>query len=74
MTGVMSAANEQAVEMFLQEKIGYLDIVKVVSATCDKHRADLVLAPSLDDIVQTDLWAREYVKEIAGKNSPVIST
>ena len=74
MTGVMSAANEQAVEMFLQEKIGYLDIVKVVSATCDKHRADLVLTPSLDDIVQTDLWAREHVKEIAGQSSPVIST
>jgi 1-deoxy-D-xylulose-5-phosphate reductoisomerase len=37
----------QAVEMFLDEKIGYLDIVKVVEETCETHKADLMLQPSL---------------------------
>lgn len=38
MTGVMSAANEQAVEMFLDERIGYLEIMQVVEECCDAHR------------------------------------
>lgn len=33
--------------MFLDEKIGYLDIVKVVEETCETHKADLMLQPSL---------------------------
>ena len=37
----------QAVEMFLDEKIGYLDIVKVVEDTCETHKADLMQQPSL---------------------------
>ncbi len=28
----------QAVEMFLQEKIGYLDIMRVVEECCEAHR------------------------------------
>lgn len=60
MTGVLSAANEKAVEMFIDEKIGYLDIFKVVERTCDKHRAELVVSPSLEEIVHYDLWAREF--------------
>ncbi|KAK8685233.1 hypothetical protein V6N13_041238 [Hibiscus sabdariffa] len=33
MTGVLSAANEKAVELFIDEKISYLDIFKVVELT-----------------------------------------
>ncbi|KAH6798520.1 1-deoxy-D-xylulose 5-phosphate reductoisomerase [Perilla frutescens var. frutescens] len=60
MTGVLSAANEKAVEMFINEQISYLDIFKVVELTCDKHRAELVTSPSLEEIVHYDLWARDY--------------
>ncbi|CAI5473904.1 unnamed protein product [Closterium sp. Yama58-4] len=63
MTGVLSAANEQAVEMFLDDKIHYLDICRVIEGTCDRHRNDLVLAPSLEDIVHFDQWARVYAAE-----------
>jgi len=38
MTAVMSAANEKAVEIFLAERIGYLDIVPLVSACCEAHQ------------------------------------
>ncbi|XP_057517697.1 1-deoxy-D-xylulose 5-phosphate reductoisomerase, chloroplastic [Amaranthus tricolor] len=60
MTGVLSAANEKAVEMFIDEKISYLDIFKVVELTCDKHRNEMVKYPSLEEIVHYDLWARDY--------------
>lgn len=63
MTGVMSAANEQAVELFLEEKIGYLDIMKVVEQCCDAHRNDFVQAPSLEEIVEYDQWARRWVAD-----------
>lgn len=63
MTGVLSAANEQAVEMFIDEKIGYLDIMKAVEEACEAHRKDFVEAPSLEEIVEYDQWARRFVKE-----------
>lgn len=37
----MSAANEKAVEVFLAGKIGYLDIVPLVEATCEAHVPEL---------------------------------
>uniref|UniRef100_A0A1J3HJ23 1-deoxy-D-xylulose-5-phosphate reductoisomerase n=1 Tax=Noccaea caerulescens TaxID=107243 RepID=A0A1J3HJ23_NOCCA len=73
MTGVLSAANEKAVQMFIDEKISYLDIFKVVELTCDKHRNELVTSPSLEEIVHYDLWAREYAAnlQLSSGASPV---
>jgi len=65
MTGVLSAANEKAVELFLDEKVGYLDVMRLVEKTCDRHKQELVQAPNLDDIVHYDNWAREFVEESA---------
>ncbi|GAB2221196.1 hypothetical protein Droror1_Dr00012366 [Drosera rotundifolia] len=64
MTGVLSAANEKAVELFINEQISYLDIFRVVELTCDKHRNELVVSPSLEEIVHYDLWARDYAANI----------
>ncbi|OEL25278.1 1-deoxy-D-xylulose 5-phosphate reductoisomerase, chloroplastic [Dichanthelium oligosanthes] len=64
MTGVLSAANEKAVELFIDEKISYLDIFKVVELTCDAHRNELVTSPSLEDIIHYDLWARRYAASL----------
>lgn len=60
MTGVLSAANEKAVELFIDEKISYLDIFKVVELTCNAHMNELVRSPSLDEIIHYDLWARKF--------------
>ena len=65
MTGVLSAANEKAVELFLAERISYLDIVNVVEKTCEKHADELLLSPSLEDIVHYDAWARTYAETAA---------
>ena len=65
MTAVMSAANEKAVEVFLREEIEYLDIVPLVSACCEAHKADLTARPTIDDIVSFDQWARDWTHEHA---------
>nr|APW35790.1 1-deoxy-D-xylulose 5-phosphate reductoisomerase [Dioscorea zingiberensis] len=64
MTGVLSAANEKAVEMFIDEKISYLDIFKVVEVTCDAHMKDLVVSPSLEEIINYDSWARDFAANL----------
>ncbi|KAF7812337.1 1-deoxy-D-xylulose 5-phosphate reductoisomerase, chloroplastic [Senna tora] len=73
MTGVLSAANEKAVEMFIDEKISYLDIFKVVELTCEQHQNELVTSPSLEEIIHYDLWARKYAAslQISSKKAPI---
>ncbi|MEA5466703.1 1-deoxy-D-xylulose-5-phosphate reductoisomerase [Leptothoe sp. PORK10 BA2] len=61
MTAVLNAANEQAVALFLDEKIHYLDIPKVIEKVCDRNRDHLTATPSLQDILDADQWARDEV-------------
>jgi 1-deoxy-D-xylulose-5-phosphate reductoisomerase len=63
MTGVLSAANEQSVQMFIDKKIGYLDIMRLNEAACDAHENELVAEPTLEEIVHFDGWARRFVAE-----------
>ena len=65
MPAVMNAANEQAVALFLNEQIHFLDIPELIDGVCDRHRVDLMAAPSLDDVLAVDLWARQAVREAA---------
>jgi 1-deoxy-D-xylulose-5-phosphate reductoisomerase len=76
MPAVLNAANEQAVALFLDEKIGYLDIARCIEYVCDRHSSDKCSNPSLDDIVAADQWARQEVltaSKLIGKGSGVIS-
>jgi 1-deoxy-D-xylulose-5-phosphate reductoisomerase len=61
MPAVLNAANEQAVELFLNEKISFVQIPQLIEMTCDRH--DCITQPSLDDIVAVDAWARQTVVE-----------
>jgi len=60
---VMNAANEEAVAQFLEEKIHFLDIPTVIEAACERHKADLIAHPQLDDVLAVDQWARQAVRE-----------
>ncbi|GHP06893.1 hypothetical protein PPROV_000563700 [Pycnococcus provasolii] len=71
MTGVFSAANEQAVAMFLDKQIGYFDIFAVIEKACEKHKQEIVLDPSLDDIVHFDQWARDYVSSVVSPDMAI---
>jgi 1-deoxy-D-xylulose-5-phosphate reductoisomerase len=60
---ILSAANEVAVEAFLQRKIGFLDIVRIAS-----HVLHLMGAPSadtLDDVIALDTAARRTATGLA---------
>lgn len=67
MPAVLNAANEQAVALFLDEKISFLDIPKVIEMVCARHEQDNCQNPSLDDILAADLWARQAVIEASAK-------
>ena len=55
-----NGANEEAVKLFLQDKIGFLDIGRLVEAVVDSDRfgGDYTLA----DVYACDRMAREYVR------------
>ncbi|NQT73822.1 MAG: 1-deoxy-D-xylulose-5-phosphate reductoisomerase [Chloroflexi bacterium] len=57
---VLSAADEIAIELFLDGKIGFLDIPKILEDALGRHTR--IPNPSLDDILTADAWAREIAK------------
>lgn len=58
---ILNAANEVAVEAFLKEKIGFLQIPDVIENTLG--RSSFIKAPELDDYFNSDLQARRVAKE-----------
>ncbi|MFN7717083.1 MAG: 1-deoxy-D-xylulose-5-phosphate reductoisomerase [Pseudanabaenaceae cyanobacterium] len=63
MTAVLNAANEQAVALFLKEKIQFMQIPELIERTCTKHNS--ISHPTLEDIIYVDQWARETLLEQA---------
>jgi 1-deoxy-D-xylulose-5-phosphate reductoisomerase len=53
---VLNAANEVAVEAFLNERTSFPAIWQTVERVMDKHTT--IPHPSLDDLVEADAWAR----------------
>ncbi|RUT03559.1 1-deoxy-D-xylulose 5-phosphate reductoisomerase [Dulcicalothrix desertica PCC 7102] len=62
MPAVLNAANEQAVALFLDEKIKFLDIPRCIEMTCARHNN--AQNPSLEDIIGADKWARQQVIDV----------
>lgn len=67
MPAVLNAANEQAVALFLQEKISFIDIPKLIEITCEKHKNEFKKEPSLNEILMIDTWARKNVNSYSEK-------
>ncbi|KAL7549889.1 hypothetical protein ACHAWF_013142 [Thalassiosira exigua] len=65
MTAVLNAANEAANEMFREDVgLGFLDIPKLIEGAMEAHKEDFKDKDvTLDDILNCDAWAREYVAE-----------
>ena len=57
---VMNGANEEAVAMFLADRIGFYDIYRLVRRAVDS--VPYIANPSLDQILESDRLARESVK------------
>jgi 1-deoxy-D-xylulose-5-phosphate reductoisomerase len=61
---VLNAANEVAVNLFLQEKLSFIRITEVIEEVLSRQKVEP--NPNLDDILEKDRWAREKTLEIAG--------
>ncbi|MBW4578214.1 MAG: 1-deoxy-D-xylulose-5-phosphate reductoisomerase [Tildeniella nuda ZEHNDER 1965/U140] len=73
MPAVLNAANEQAVALFLDEKIQFLDIPRLIEQVCDRYQSHNRSNPSLEDILAADRWARQEILTVSQMPVPVIS-
>jgi len=58
---VLSAANEEAVRAFLDGRIRFTDIARLVEMVLDRHK--LEAEPTFEAAMAADLWAREEANE-----------
>lgn len=61
MACIMNAANEIAVDAFLKDKVGFLQMSDIIEKTMCK--TSFITAPSYEDYVQTDMEARYIAQE-----------
>lgn len=54
----LNASNEISVQLFLEEKIGFLDIARINESAM--NQTPFILNPSYEDYVETDRIAREF--------------
>ena len=63
MACALNAANEVAVQAFLEERISFVQIAEINEATM--HQAQFVGKPTLEDYIQVDAEARRIATELA---------
>ncbi len=61
---VLNAANEIAVEAFLNGRIRFIDIPRLIAEALDQH--DVIADPTLENIIETNRKTREYVRMSIG--------
>lgn len=59
---VLNAANEWAVDKFLNKKIGFTDIARLIGLAIENHQ--FKENPSLEDILSLKQWTEEYLERI----------
>ena len=57
----MNSANEEAVAMFLDGKIGFMDIPATIERVMQAH--SIKSGSDINEILEADRWAREQVKK-----------
>ncbi|WP_298828462.1 1-deoxy-D-xylulose-5-phosphate reductoisomerase [uncultured Planococcus sp.] len=62
MTTVLNAANEQAVALFLNEEIKFLQIDELIERAMDQH--DVLANPDLETILHVDAETRKSIKNM----------
>ena len=68
---VLSAADEVAVDLFLQGRIGYMDIYRTLKSVLEDH--DASSGEELEEILAADHWARARARAVA-EELPVLTT
>jgi 1-deoxy-D-xylulose-5-phosphate reductoisomerase len=54
----LAAADEEAVEAFLNGRISFIDIPRLLADTLESH--EVTHAPCLEDVLEADSWARDF--------------
>jgi len=67
MPAVMNAANEAAVNAFLEGRIAFLDIARVIESVMTRHAAAEL--SSLQAVLSADAWARRQAEKIMKKGT-----
>jgi 1-deoxy-D-xylulose-5-phosphate reductoisomerase len=62
MPTVYNAANEKCVDLFLNNKISFLEISEIIEKCMDHHK--VIDHPSVSEILITEEETYEYIKEI----------
>ena len=60
MPTVFNAANEKAVSLFLQDKIGFLDIAELIGACMQNHR--VIADPTVEQILEAEAACYDYIE------------
>lgn len=61
----INGANEAAVELFLNNKISFMDIPMLLTSVLEKH--EIVNNPNLEEIIEIDKWSRSIINELYKK-------
>jgi 1-deoxy-D-xylulose-5-phosphate reductoisomerase len=59
---VLNAANEVAIEAFLQNSLSFKKIPQIIEKTMEHHR--VITDPTLNDILEADQWARKQAGDL----------
>ncbi len=62
---ILNAANEMTVQLFLEEQIEFTDIARLNGEAM--AAGEFVASPQLEDLLETDRWARDWVRDKAKK-------
>ncbi|HEX9909626.1 MAG TPA: 1-deoxy-D-xylulose-5-phosphate reductoisomerase [Desulfatiglandales bacterium] len=66
MPAVLNGANEVAVELFLQGRIGFLQIPSLIEKTMRAHTPFVI--HSIEKVMEADAWARQRAAEFAERD------
>lgn len=68
MPTVYNAANEKAVQLFLERRISYLGISRLIEEAMEGHRP--IANPSVEEILDAEQWTYEYISDFLGRTEP----
>ena len=64
MPTVYNAANEEAVRLFLEDKIRFMEIPRSIAHCMKEHEKSWKEFPSVEEIFETEQWARAEVRRL----------
>ena len=63
---LLNVVNEYSVYRFLNNEISFIEIPQLIEKALDEH--DFIKEPSIDDVLNIEIWAQEFVKSYTPKN------